>query len=249
MASGATPGRRPTRAAGASPRRSPASASARRHGGGDGGQHAGDVRGALRRADGRRRAERAQHPARRRRPSPSSSTTARAKVLITDREFAGRDRRGAGGGRPPSWSSTSTTPRARAAGRALGRRWTTRRSWPTGDPDFAWQPPDDEWQAISLNYTSGTTGNPKGVVYHHRGAYLIALGNALHLADAAAPGLPLDAADVPLQRLVLPLDRSPRSPAPASACAGSTGEAIFAGHRRARRHPPVRRADRPATWC
>jgi len=48
-----------------------------------------------------------------------------------------------------------------------------------GDADFQWQPPDDEWQAITLNYTSGTTGNPKGVVYHHRGAYLNALGNAM----------------------------------------------------------------------
>jgi fatty-acyl-CoA synthase len=48
-----------------------------------------------------------------------------------------------------------------------------------GDPEFAWQGPADEWQAISLLYTSGTTGNPKGVVYHHRGAYLNALGNAL----------------------------------------------------------------------
>ncbi|MCB9147528.1 MAG: acyl-CoA synthetase [Caldilineaceae bacterium] len=48
-----------------------------------------------------------------------------------------------------------------------------------GDPDFAWQLPADEWQAISLNYTSGTTGNPKGVVYHHRGAYLNAVSNIL----------------------------------------------------------------------
>lgn len=48
-----------------------------------------------------------------------------------------------------------------------------------GDPEFDWSPPEDEWQAISLNYTSGTTGNPKGVVYHHRGAYLSAMGNAL----------------------------------------------------------------------
>ena len=48
-----------------------------------------------------------------------------------------------------------------------------------GDPDFAWALPADEWQSIALNYTSGTTGNPKGVVYHHRGAYLNALGNAL----------------------------------------------------------------------
>jgi fatty-acyl-CoA synthase len=49
----------------------------------------------------------------------------------------------------------------------------------TGDPDFAWHNPGDEWDAIALNYTSGTTGNPKGVVYHHRGAYLNALGNIL----------------------------------------------------------------------
>jgi fatty-acyl-CoA synthase len=49
----------------------------------------------------------------------------------------------------------------------------------SGDARFAWSPPDDEWRAISLNYTSGTTGNPKGVVYHHRGAYLLALGNVL----------------------------------------------------------------------
>ncbi len=49
----------------------------------------------------------------------------------------------------------------------------------TGDPEFAWRPPTDEWDAVTLNYTSGTTGNPKGVVYHHRGAYLLALGNIL----------------------------------------------------------------------
>ena len=48
-----------------------------------------------------------------------------------------------------------------------------------GDPNFAWSAPQDEWRSIALNYTSGTTGNPKGVVYHHRGAYLNALGNAL----------------------------------------------------------------------
>ncbi len=48
-----------------------------------------------------------------------------------------------------------------------------------GDPGFAWLMPDDEWDAISINYTSGTTGDPKGVVSHHRGAYLLAQGNAL----------------------------------------------------------------------
>jgi len=49
----------------------------------------------------------------------------------------------------------------------------------SGDPAFTAREPDDEWDAIALNYTSGTTGNPKGVVYHHRGAYLNALGNAM----------------------------------------------------------------------
>ncbi|MGB8622044.1 MAG: acyl-CoA synthetase [Paracoccaceae bacterium] len=48
-----------------------------------------------------------------------------------------------------------------------------------GDPDFDWLMPEDEWDAISINYTSGTTGDPKGVVSHHRGAYLLAQGNAL----------------------------------------------------------------------
>ena len=48
-----------------------------------------------------------------------------------------------------------------------------------GDSTFEWHLPSDEWNAISLNYTSGTTGNPKGVVYHHRGAYLNALGNVV----------------------------------------------------------------------
>jgi len=48
-----------------------------------------------------------------------------------------------------------------------------------GDPEYDWQMPDDEWDAISLNYTSGTTGDPKGVVYHHRGAYLVAQGNII----------------------------------------------------------------------
>ncbi|NGO90064.1 MAG: AMP-binding protein [Halomonas sp.] len=51
-----------------------------------------------------------------------------------------------------------------------------------GDPEYAYQLPSDEWQAISLNYTSGTTGKPKGVVYHHRGAYLNAVSNILEWA-------------------------------------------------------------------
>ncbi len=49
----------------------------------------------------------------------------------------------------------------------------------TGDENYIWKKPKDEWQAISLSYTSGTTGNPKGVVYHHRGAYLMSTGSAV----------------------------------------------------------------------
>ncbi|WP_426956209.1 AMP-binding protein [Muricoccus radiodurans] len=56
-----------------------------------------------------------------------------------------------------------------------------------GDASFAWSPPADEWDAIALNYTSGTTGRPKGVVYHHRGAYLGAIGNVLACGIPPAP--------------------------------------------------------------
>jgi fatty-acyl-CoA synthase len=56
-----------------------------------------------------------------------------------------------------------------------------------GDPDFEWSLPDDEWDAISLNYTSGTTGNPKGVVYHHRGAALMAYANTVHAGMGRHP--------------------------------------------------------------
>lgn len=57
----------------------------------------------------------------------------------------------------------------------------------SGDPDFAWALPRDEWQAITLNYTSGTTGNPKGVVFHSRGAYLLAMGNVISASIRAHP--------------------------------------------------------------
>ena len=49
----------------------------------------------------------------------------------------------------------------------------------SGDDNYIWKRPKDEWQAISLSYTSGTTGNPKGVVYHHRGSYLMSTGSAV----------------------------------------------------------------------
>ena len=57
----------------------------------------------------------------------------------------------------------------------------------SGDADYAWQQPKGEWDAITLNYTSGTTGNPKGVVYHHRGAYLNAVSNIVSWHMGAHP--------------------------------------------------------------
>ncbi|WP_181832905.1 acyl-CoA synthetase [Bosea caraganae] len=57
----------------------------------------------------------------------------------------------------------------------------------TGDQDYAWAMPADEWDAITLNYTSGTTGDPKGVVYHHRGASLLATSNVVTCGMAKHP--------------------------------------------------------------
>ena len=62
---------------------------------------------------------------------------------------------------------------------ATGRHQTYEDFIAGGDADFAWVMPEDEWESIALNYTSGTTGRPKGVVYHHRGAYLNAMGQVI----------------------------------------------------------------------
>ena len=62
---------------------------------------------------------------------------------------------------------------------ASGRYQTYEDLLATGDPDFSWHMPEDEWESLSLNYTSGTTGRPKGVVCHHRGAYLMTMGTVV----------------------------------------------------------------------
>jgi fatty-acyl-CoA synthase len=101
-----------------------------------------------------------------------------AKVLIADREFSGTvaaaleklDRR-------PLVIDVDD-PEYSGAGQRLGRL-DYEAFLGEGNAEFAWQPPADEWQAIALNYTSGTTGNPKGVVYSHRGAYLNGVANLL----------------------------------------------------------------------
>ena len=101
-----------------------------------------------------------------------------AKVLLTDREFAGvvgQALSTLGANRPLVIEvEDALAPPGARLGDIDYERFLA-----AGDPDFAWQLPTDEWDAIALNYTSGTTGNPKGVVTHHRGAYLNAASNAI----------------------------------------------------------------------
>jgi fatty-acyl-CoA synthase len=100
---------------------------------------------------------------------------ARAKVLITDREFSAVTERALQLATVKPLVIDVDDPEF-DGGKLMGE--TKYEDFiASGDPEFAWRIPDDEWDAISLNYTSGTTGNPKGVVYHHRGAYLNALSN------------------------------------------------------------------------
>ena len=164
------------------------------------------------------------------------------KVLITDREFSKVDEGGAGGAKAKPLVIDYDDPEFTGAGERLGSL-EYEDFLREGDPDFAWQMPGDEWDAISLNYTSGTTGDPKGVVYHHRGAYLLALGNVHHLRHGQASGLSVDAADVSLQRLVLSLDAVDRRRHACLPARGARG-ADLRRHRHAQGHASVRRADR-----
>jgi fatty-acyl-CoA synthase len=108
-----------------------------------------------------------------------------AKVLITDREFAPVIEKALGlMAKKPLVIDIDDA--LAPSGQSLGEM-DYERFLATGDPDFAWENPGNEWDAIALNYTSGTTGNPKGVVYHHRGAYLNALGNVLAWGMAQHP--------------------------------------------------------------
>ena len=102
---------------------------------------------------------------------------AQAKVLITDREFSTTVAAALAELDHPPLVIDIDDPMA-PPGTLLGEL-SYEEFLDQGDPGFQWIAPDDEWQAISLNYTSGTTGDPKGVVYHHRGAYLNALSNAV----------------------------------------------------------------------
>ena len=102
---------------------------------------------------------------------------AEAKVLLTDREYARMVKKAIElAGRPDMIVIDVDDPEYTGPGELVGTQ-DYEALLATGSPDFVFEQPADEWEAISLNYTSGTTGNPKGVVYHHRGAYLNAMSN------------------------------------------------------------------------
>lgn len=103
---------------------------------------------------------------------------AETRALIVDREFAGLMREALAMAKARPLVIDYDDPVYDGPGERLGA--TEYEAFlSSGDPAYDWRPPADEWDAISLNYTSGTTGDPKGVVYHHRGAHLLALGNVL----------------------------------------------------------------------
>src|SRR5690606_5506923 len=109
-----------------------------------------------------------------------------AKVLITDREFAPTIAEALARPSARPLVVDYDDPQAPQAGERLGTL-DYEELLADGDPDYAWAMPQDEWDAISLNYTSGTTGNPKGVVYHHRGAALMGYTNVIHAGMGSHP--------------------------------------------------------------
>ncbi|SIP94031.1 acyl-CoA synthetase [Marinobacterium stanieri] len=101
----------------------------------------------------------------------------KAKVFFTDREYSDRAREALAGCDAKPKVIDVDDPLF-DGGELIGDM-TFDTLLATGDDDFEWELPGEEWQSIALNYTSGTTGNPKGVVYHHRGAFLSALSNVV----------------------------------------------------------------------
>jgi len=103
---------------------------------------------------------------------------AEAKVVITDREFSSVMKQALSLAKVKPLVIDCDDPEFTGTGDRLGEL-EYEDFLREGDPDYVWSMPDDEWDAIALNYTSGTTGDPKGVVYHHRGAHLLAMGNVI----------------------------------------------------------------------
>lgn len=111
---------------------------------------------------------------------------ANCKVLITDREYAPVVKEALALASVKPTVIDYSDPEFPQDGERLGSH-DYEDFLQSGDPEFVWSMPDDEWDAITLNYTSGTTGNPKGVVYHHRGAYLLAQANVITASMAKHP--------------------------------------------------------------
>jgi 3-(methylthio)propionyl---CoA ligase len=109
-----------------------------------------------------------------------------AKVLISDREFSGTVKAALASCKARPLVVDYDDPEFTGPGERLGKL-DYEDLLREGDADFAWLMPNDEWDAITLNYTSGTTGDPKGVVYHHRGAYLLAMANVITCAMGKHP--------------------------------------------------------------
>jgi fatty-acyl-CoA synthase len=103
---------------------------------------------------------------------------AEAKVVITDREFSGAMKDALARCAAKPLVIDYDDPEYTGPGERLGSI-EYEDFVASGNPEFAWEMPRDEWDAITLNYTSGTTGDPKGVVYHHRGAHLLAVNNVI----------------------------------------------------------------------
>src|SRR5579863_2333746 len=101
-----------------------------------------------------------------------------AKVLLADREFSKTVKGALSACKARPLVIDYDDPEYSGAGERLGNL-EYEDFLREGDQNFAWLMPNDEWDAIALNYTSGTTGDPKGVVYHHRGAYLLAMANVI----------------------------------------------------------------------
>ncbi len=109
-----------------------------------------------------------------------------AKVLITDREFSPVIKAALALSTNKPIVIDYDDPEFTGAGNRIGEL-EYEDFLATGDPEYDWAMPGDEWNAIALNYTSGTTGDPKGVVYHHRGAHLLAVGNVVTCAMGRHP--------------------------------------------------------------
>lgn len=102
-----------------------------------------------------------------------------AKILLVDTQFLGAAEAAIAQQEAEALPLIVEVPDETAGYHASGRHLTFEALMAEGDPGFDWVLPGDEWESLALNYTSGTTGRPKGVVYHHRGAYLITMGTPI----------------------------------------------------------------------